>query len=233
VLRSIETAVVLAGGEGLRLRPFTLDVPKAMVLVAGRPLLEWILIWLRENAIKRVILGVAYRKNEIIEHFRDGRDFDIDIEYSLHSVKGGTAEGFRLAISRFVTDESFLAMNGDELSNISVAKFNRFHLRNSGVATVAVAPLRSPYGVVEIRDKSVARFLEKPIIHSYYVSIGIYAFQRTILDYLPKIGNIEQTTFPRLVRKQLLKAYVHKGFWSTVNTMKDLRDVEAKLAGKT
>jgi NDP-sugar pyrophosphorylase family protein len=200
-----------------------------MVPVAGRPLLEWILIWLKRNRIKRVILGVAYRKERIIDYFDCGGRLGLQIEYSVHTVEGGTAEGFRLAISRFVDDETFLAMNADELTNIKLSRFYRYHKQEGGLATIAVGPLRSPFGIVQLSGNSITGFKEKPIIQTHLVSIGTYMFEHSILNYLPKTGNVEQTTFPSLARQRKLKAYLHNGFWATVNTVKDLVDVENQL----
>jgi len=216
----------------LRLRPLTTDNPKAMVIVAGKPLLHWIIEWLKQNQIFNVVIGVAYRKEKIIDYFGDGKQFGVRIRYSEHTVEGGTAEGFRLAISRFVDDDIFLGMNGDELVDIPISEFVDFHRSAGGTATIAVGPLRSPYGVVEIKDNDVIGFKEKPILFSHLVSVGTYVFSREIMNYLPERGDIERTCFPELAAARKLKAYVHKGFWATINTIKDLEDVEKQLAGR-
>jgi mannose-1-phosphate guanylyltransferase len=226
----VNTAVILAGGEGLRLRPLTVDVPKAMIVAAGKPLLEWILEGLKENGIRNIIIGVAYKKEKIMDYFGDGKRFGVAINYSNHTVEGGTAEGFRVAIERYVNDGVFLAMNGDELvGDLSVSDFVSFHRSSGSIATIAVGPLRSPYGVVELEGTDVVGFQEKPILHSHFVSIGTYVFSREILDYMPNEGDVERTTFPKLASIRKLKAYVHDGFWATVNTIKDLEDVENQL----
>jgi NDP-sugar pyrophosphorylase family protein len=207
----------------------TNDSPKAMILAAGKPLLRWIIEWLRANGIRNVVIGVAYKKEKIVRYFGDGGRFGVTIKYSNHTVEGGTSQGFRLAIERHVRDEVFLAMNGDELVDLSVSDFGEFHCANGGIATVALGPLRSPYGLVEIEGKDVIGFQEKPILRSHYVSIGTYVFSRSILENLPETGDVERTTFPRLASMRKLKAYIHEGFWATVNTAKDLEDVEQQL----
>jgi NDP-sugar pyrophosphorylase family protein len=128
-----------------------------------------------------------------------------------------------------VDDETFLAMNGDELTNIDLSRFYRYHSRLGGLATIAVGHLRSPYGIVQLSGNSIVGFREKPVIRTSLVSIGTYMFEHPILNYLPRTGNVEQTTFPRLARQRKLKAYLHNGFWATVNTVKDLADVENQL----
>jgi len=226
----IETAIVLAGGAALRLRPLTNDRPKAMVEVAGRPLLDWVLAWLRRNQVLRVVIGVAYKGERIVEHFKDGKSAGLEIQYSTHTVEGGTAEGFRLAIDRYVKDETFFAMNGDELTNVRLQDLANFHSHQKATATIAVAPLRSPFGVVDLNGPDILAFREKPTIDSVHVSVGVYAFQHEILDYLPRTGEIEKTVLPRLAAERKLKAYRHNGFWMTINTLKDLSEVEKELA---
>ena len=201
-----------------------------MIIVSGKPLLEWIICRLRENGILNVVIGVAYKKDKIIDYFMDGKKFGVDIRYSHHSVDGGTGEGFRLAIQRHVDDENFIAMNGDELVDINLPEFVRFHESAGGVATIALGPLRSPYGVVDVEGDDVTGFREKPIIYTHHVSVGTYVFSHEIVNYLPEKGDIERTCFPELAAARKLKAYIHKGFWATINTMKDLEDAEKQLA---
>jgi NDP-sugar pyrophosphorylase family protein len=91
----VDTAVVLSGGPGTRLKPLTDRLPKAMVKVAGKPLLQWIIEWLSDNEVKQIVLGVAHLKERIIDYFGDGGRFNVDIKYSVHTIGGGTCEGFR------------------------------------------------------------------------------------------------------------------------------------------
>jgi len=226
---SVDTAIVLAGGVGLRLRPLTDHKPKAMVEVAGRPLLDWVLTWLRNNHIRNVVIGVAYRNQSIIDHFGDGSSYGLEIQYSKHTVEGGTAEGFRLAIERYVDDATFVALNGDEITNVKLQDLAEFHKTRKAMATIALAPLPSPFGVVELDCANVVAFHEKPVIESVYVNVGVYVFQHEMIDYLPLKGDIERTAFPRLASERKLAAYKHDGFWMTINTVKDLTEVEPRL----
>lgn len=225
---AIKTAVVLAGGEGLRLRPLTSDKPKVMVSVAGKPILDWILQWLVGNGISRIVVGVAYKKDVVIEYVTR-LNLPVRVEFSEHSVEGGTGEGFRLAIERFVPDQTFFAMNGDELTNIRIADLESFHHRSGALATIAVANLRSPFGVVTLSGGKIVEFKEKAVLDSW-VSTGIYAFNHEVLQYLPAKGNIEVETFPKLARLGKIAAYRHRGFWGTVNTLKDLNELERELS---
>jgi len=198
-----------------------------MISVAGKPILDWIIQWLIGNEIPHIVVGVAYKKETVKEHIQHlGANAEFD--FSEHTVEGGTGEGFRLAIKRYVSDDRFLAMNGDEITNINVSEFANFHVRFGGLATIAVSNLRSPFGVVEIDGDSIVNFKEKTLLDAY-VSTGVYIFDHGILELLPIKGNIENDTFPRLARDGQLRAYRHKGFWGTINTLKDLQEVEREL----
>jgi len=174
------------------------------------------------------VVGVAYKKEMVIQYLQS-LTLPVEFTFNEHTVEGGTGEGFRLAIERHIEDETFLAMNGDEITNLSVSDFADVHNQNRGVATIAVSPLRSPFGVVEINDNTIVAFKEKSILNAY-VSTGVYIFDRRILPFLPSSGNVEEETFPKLARNGQLKAYKHLGFWGTVNTLKDLHEVERELA---
>lgn len=210
------------------MRPLTDDRPKAMVEVGGRPLLDWILSWLKANGIRRVVIGVAYRGDVILDHL-SGLDSGLEIEVSQHTVEGGTAEGFKLAIERYVEDSIFFGINGDEITNVKLQDLANFHLSQKSIATVTVSPLPSPFGVVELEGSKIIAFREKPRLDSVLVSVGVYAFHRAILDYVPSVGDIERTAFPALAAVRKISAYRHDGFWKTVNTIKDLKEVELDL----
>lgn len=223
----VQTGVVLVGGAGLRMQPLTKDIPKAMIKLNGKPLLYWTLNRLKKYGFKHIVLGVAYRKEVIIDYVQKN-PFGLDIDFSVHTVEGETAEGFRLAIERYVPDENFLAMNGDELSNLDLNKLVNLHLKHRPVATIAISPMRSPYGIIEIHGNDIVGFKEKPVLEDKLVSTGIYVFSHGILDYLPSKGALEKITFPLLAEKGLLKAYKlgENELWMTVNSVKDLSVAE-------
>lgn len=201
-----------------------------MVPVAGRPLLEWMLLWLKRNQVRKVIVGVAYQPEKIMRYF--GSEFmGLQIKYSKHTIDGGTVEGYRLAIERHIRNGLFFAMNGDELMNLHLQNLAIYHAIHRPIATIAVAPLPSPFGVVRL-DKSnmnIIGFQEKEVIPSVLVSMGVYVFERAILKHLPKSGDIERTTFPQLAKEQKLKAYKYGGFWMNINTPKDLAEVTKRI----
>ncbi len=186
-MKKIETAVILVGGSGLRMRPFTEDMPKCMIPLQGNPLIYWIISWLKSFGFKHIVMGVAYHKEVVISYLKENTQ-GLKIDFSEHTVEGETAEGFRLAISRFVKDEDFLAMNGDEITSLNLERLEEMHLKNKPVATIAVAPMRSPFGVLELEGDDIVGFKEKTLLENTLVSIGVYVLNRKILSYLPETG---------------------------------------------
>ncbi len=226
----VRTAVVLVGGSGLRMRPLTEDMPKCMIPLRGKPLIYWTLTWLKEYGIEHVVLGVSYRKEVVINYAKEN-SLGLKIDFSEHTQEGETGEGFRLAIKRHVTDENFLAMNGDELSNLNLERFINFHLSQKGVATIAVSPMCSPFAVLDVNGNDIIGFREKPLLEDTLVSAGMYVFNHAIYDYLPQVGSMEKLTFTVLAEKRLLKAYrlSRNERWLTVNSVKDLFTAEKEF----
>lgn len=226
----LKTAVVLVGGKGIRLRPLTEDIPKCMITISGKPLLYWILKWLKNNEIEKVILGVAYKK-ELIEEYIKNNDFGVKIVFNNHTDAEGTGDAFRLAIeNQNVKDEVFLAMNGDELTDVSLKNFLTFHNQHKPVATLLVSPLKSPFGVITTNSfHSITEFQEKPIMDNYFVNAGIYIFTQKIRSYLPEKGDIERETFRKLAAEGHLRAFKYFGFWNTINNVKELEDMEKNI----
>jgi NDP-sugar pyrophosphorylase family protein len=227
------TAIVLSGGEGIRLRPITKDLPKGLVKVGGKPLLQWVVEWLKANRVGNIVIGVAYLKDRIIDHFGDGARFGVNIRYSVHTVEGGTGEGFRLAIARHVDEDTFFALNGDQITDIRLNAMLGRHLRTGAMATIAVVHPRLPFGLVDVDPNGNCRgFLEKPVLNDRFISTGVYVFDKAIAGYLPQRGDVERATFPKLSRQRRLAAYKHPGSFITVNSLRELEEAEEALRGK-
>jgi NDP-sugar pyrophosphorylase family protein len=229
-MKITKTAVILSGGEGLRLRPLTHDVPKGLVKVGGKPLLEWVIEWLQQNRVTDLVVGVAYLKEKIMRHFGNGGRFGVDIRYSVHTVEGGTSEGFRLAISRYVDSPTFFALNGDQITDLRLGAFYKKHSEDGSLASIAVVHPRLPFGLVEIGPDGFCNgFVEKPILRDFFCSMGIYVFDRNVLKYMPGTGDVERTTFPKLAEMNKLKAFKHSGSFVTVNSLRELQEADEAL----
>ncbi|OLD55982.1 MAG: hypothetical protein AUG17_02765 [Crenarchaeota archaeon 13_1_20CM_2_53_14] len=227
------TAVVLSGGEGIRLRPITADLPKGLVKVGGKPLLQWVVEWLKANGISNIVMGVAYLKEQIIEFFGDGAQFGVKIQYSIHTVRGGTGEGFRLAISRYVDDQTFFALNGDQITDLKLKTMLTKHRKSGTLSTIAVVHPRLPFGLIKVDRRDYCRdFIEKPLLKDVNISTGIYVFEREILEHLPRIGDVERTTFPKLSGLGKVGAFRHGGSFITINSLRELEDAEKQLGNQ-
>jgi len=212
------------------LRPITRDLPKGLVKVGGRPLLQWVVQWLKASGVTDIVIGVAYLKDKIIEHFGDGRHFGVDIRYSIHTVEGGTGEGFRLAIKRYIDDQTFYALNGDQITDVKLRSLLAKHRVSKATATIAVVHPRLPFGLVQVDRRGYCReFLEKPVLADRYISTGVYVFDKSIGKHMPKRGDIERTTFPKLSNAGQLGAYRHTGSFITVNSLRELEEAEERL----
>ncbi len=196
----------------------------------SKPLLQWVVEWLRDNGVSNIVVGVAYLKEQIMEFFGNGDRFGVNIGYSVHSVEGGTGEGFRLAITRHVNDETFFCLNGDQITDLKLKLMFRTHKAGGAVATIAVVHPRLPFGLVAVDDDGYCKgFDEKPVLKDLFCSSGIYIFRRDIVKYLPERGDIERTAFPKLARRKKLRVYRHKGSFITVNSLRELEEAEEQL----
>ena len=230
----IGTAVIIAGGRGERLKPLTDDRPKAMVEAGGHPLLHWVLRWVKSQGVRRVVLGVAYRGDVIVDHISRGGGLGMDVRISEHTLEGGTAQGFRLAIERHVApdEEHFLAMNCDEITNLSIANLEAVHRRCGAVVTMALAPFFCRFSVVDHEpDGRISGFKYGRQLPQVPVSIGVYLFHRSIRALLPATGSIEDAVFTRLAGEGKLAGYMLSGGeeWVSVNDMKNIREAEEAL----
>jgi len=218
-------AVVLAGGFGKRLAPLTSEVPKPLLPVGGRPILVRQIEWLRGFGIRDVVLAVGYLKHKIFEALGDGRKLGVRIFYSVEEEPLGTGGAIKNA-EPFITDDVFVVLNGDVLTNLSLDKL--VEALSDADGAIALVPLRSPYGIVEY-DKNgyITHFREKPLLEGFYINAGVYALRRRVLSELPDRGNIEETLFPRLAQQRRLKAVVYRDvFWKSVDSLKDLEEVD-------
>lgn len=182
-------AVIMAGGRGTRLAPLTDTIPKPMLRVAGRPILERLVLHLVGSGIRRIFLSVNYLSNMIEDHFGDGTDFGCEIEYLRESpdCQLGTGGSLRLMLENgWEPEHPLLVMNGDLVTEISVEKLLSAHARGGGTATMAVRAYSHtvPFGVAETTGTRLARLMEKPTA-SWLINAGIYVVEPRLLRRVP------------------------------------------------
>jgi len=223
-------ALVLAGGKGERLRPYTEDRPKAMVPVLGRPLVEYQVRWLRENGIARVVFLCGYLHEALVEHFGDGSRWGIEIDYAVEETPLGRGGALKQGFAQVPADEQLVvATNGDVLTAEPLAPFFAAHRASGALASVLLAPLVSPYGVADLDEQDRIRgFREKPVL-PYWINAGVYVLDRACAAMLPDLGDHEDSTFPDLARRGLLYGYRATGYWRAVDTIKDLTEASREL----
>ena len=160
----VKHAIILAGGKGERLRPLTDGRPKSMVEVAGVPILDYQLRALREGGVEEVVLTVSYLKEVIQDHVGDGDKHGIKATYSVEETPLGRGGAIKQAMKQIGTDwKDAIALNGDNLWQVDFETFVRLHRERDAIATVLVAPLRSPYGIVDFNENDeILGFREKP-----------------------------------------------------------------------
>lgn len=219
--------IILAGGKGERLRPFTHDRPKPMIEICEQPLLAYTMRWLKSFGIRRVIIACGYKHNVISEYFGNGSRLGLDIIYSVEEDALGRGGAIKLASEQLENIEnSVFVVNGDVLTNLSLLELYKSHLEKHAKISVVCVPLRSPYGIVEIDTNSLAKgFREKPVLE-HWINAGIYLVDGVMFSQFPDTGDHEDKLFPELANKSLLYAFKYTGFWRTIDTGKDLEELK-------
>ncbi len=223
-------ALIIAGGEGERLRPLTSDRPKPMIQVGGRPILEYQMDWLRREGVSDVVVLCGYKGEVIQKHFGDGSSFGLRVHYSPEEEPLGRGGALRQGYGHVPHGEkTVLGINGDILTNQPLAPLLRYHRRKAAAATVMLTPLRSPYGIARVdRNGRIVTFSEKPLL-PYWVNAGVYVLSPQFFRRLPLKGDHEDTAFPALSVQGKLFGYRSKAYWRTVDTFKDLTEAEREL----
>jgi NDP-sugar pyrophosphorylase family protein len=218
-------SVILAGGEGTRLRPLTLSLPKPVVPIVDRPLLEHQLGLLTSAGVSEVIFSVAYRPEKVQAIFGDGRRFGKRIRYAVEGSPLGTGGAVKNAEPEL--DDLTLVLNGDILTDVDMRAVVAEHRASGASATLVLTPVANPaaFGLVETdAEGRVVRFTEKPKpsqITTDTINAGIYLLQTATLSLIPpgQVHSIERGFFPALLaRGDLVRAHVHRGYWIDVGT---------------
>jgi mannose-1-phosphate guanylyltransferase len=216
-------ALILAGGEGTRLRPLTSTIPKPVVPLVDRPFIAFMLDWLRGHGVDDVIMSCGFLASGVRNVLGDGSAYGMRLRYVEEPQPLGTGGAVKFAES--LLDERFLMLNGDVLTDLDVSAQLALHEQRGARATLALTPVEDPsaYGLVRTRaDGEVTGFVEKPSpdqIDTRNISAGIYVLERSVLELLEpeQPASIERDVFPRLVGEGLY-AYVGDGYWLDIGT---------------
>ncbi len=229
-------AVVMAGGEGSRLRPLTIGRPKPMVPLVDKPVLGHILELLKYHGITEIVITLQYLPSVIQDFYGDGSTLGLNITYVVEEMPLGTAGGVKNAAAHL--NDTFLVISGDALTDFNLQAAVQHHLTVGALATLAVYSVPNPleYGaVVSDENGNITQFLEKPdwsAVRSDRVNTGIYVLEPAVLDFIPDDVAYDFSTelFPDLLqREQRLQAYVAEGYWCDVGTIGEYMRASADL----
>jgi mannose-1-phosphate guanylyltransferase / phosphomannomutase len=218
-------AVILAGGEGTRLRPLTSNQPKPMMPLVNKPLMEHIVTLLARHGFDDVVVTVAYLANQIRDYFGDGSDFGIRMRYATDESPLGTAGSVRNAAAEL--DDTFLVISGDVLTDIDLSRVVNEHRESGATASIALKRVENPleFGIVITRpDGSIERFLEKPTwgqVFSDTINTGIYVLEPEVFEFIPEgeVVDFAEDVFPAVLDKGLtLHGHVAEGYWEDIGT---------------
>jgi len=220
-------AVVMAGGEGSRLRPLTSRLPKPLAPVANKPVMEHIIDLLKRHGITEVVATLHYLADEIESYFGDGSDFGVKMHYVVEDTPLGTAGAVKMA-EHLLRDDTFLIISGDALTNIDLTEMLAYHRQHDSAATIALQRVNNPleYGVVVTDDEQqITRFLEKPSwgdVFSDTINTGMYVLEPEILDYMERGRSYDfsQDLFPRMLHeKRRVQGYITGAYWTDIGNL--------------
>jgi NDP-mannose synthase len=215
-------AIILAGGKGTRMKPYTTILPKPLMPIGDLPILEIIIRQLKSCGVTEIVLAVGYLGELLQAYFGNGDKWGVHIKYSYESEPMGTAAPLTLIDC---LEDNFFVMNGDILTNIVFNDFYKCHKESGSLCTIATynKKVKIDLGVLEINENhEIINYIEKPE-YIYSVSMGIYAFRKRAVDYIPPHTYFD---FPELVKilmheNQLVKSYMFNGYWLDIGRKDD------------
>ncbi len=228
-------AVILAGGMGSRLRPYTYVLPKAMLPVGDKPILEHVIEFLKRNRVNELVVATAFHGKQIEDYFGDGSNFGVQIQYARSRKPLGTAGQLKTAEPHI--SETFLAMNGDILIDVDIRKLVNFHSKMTGIGTVALRHYQVPikYGIITLgKSDRILEWKEKPEL-KLTMNIGLYILEPRTFSYIKqgRIESLERDTFPSMIRKgEHLYGYLSETEYYDVADIEDLKKLDSRFSTK-
>jgi mannose-1-phosphate guanylyltransferase len=220
-------AVIQCGGKGTRLRPYTMILPKPLMPVGSRPVLELLLKWLRRNDAREIYITTGYLGHLIRSFCGDGHQWDTSITYTEESEPLGTIGP--LSLLRNELDATFMVFNGDVLTDLSLGAFAAYHQQHGALVTVAttVRKTKMDFGIIEQGDGRIMQFREKPVF-SHLVSMGIYCMEPEVLDYIPHgvPFGFDDLIFCLLSRGLPTYTFGHNGLWMDIGRVEDFQSAQ-------
>lgn len=220
-------ALLLAGGKGTRLRPLTDRLPKPMVPIMGKPLIERVINKLKEAGVTEVVLSTCYKSHYIKNYLDNGSKLGIKIDYVSEDIPLGTGGAIKNSEKFF--DDTFIVLNSDIVDDISYRDLVKFHKKKKASVSIAMTKVKDPsqYGVIEFdSDNYIDAFKEKPKqgeTNSKWINAGVYVFEPEVFKEIPKdrVVSVERDIYPLLLEKGYrMAAYKYNDYWIDVGTLK-------------
>ena len=216
-------AVILAGGKGRRLLPYTTSFPKPLVPIGEKPIMEILIKQLADEHIKDIVLAIGHLGHLLQAYFGDGHRFGVNIKYSMEKKPLGTVGPLDLVKNEL--DSPFYVMNGDVLTDISFNKLMTAHKKSKAICTIGLyqRDVNIDFGVVHMdKNNNIVKYLEKPTLPNL-VSMGIYVFDKQIFQYIRKGKKMDLPDLINLLLKngKKVKGYLHKGYWLDIGRVED------------
>ncbi len=217
-------AVIQCGGKGTRLRPYTMVLPKPLMPIQSKPVLELLIKWLRRNDIREVYITTGYLSHLIKTFCGDGSQWDMKITYTEEREPLGTVGP--IAMLKDQLDSTFMVINGDILTDLSIGAFAACHARSGAMVTVATAQRETvmDYGVIESVDGRMVSFKEKPSFTNQ-MSMGIYCMEPSVLKHIPCgiLFGFDDLALCLLTLGKRLQTFSHAGLWLDIGRVEDFQ----------
>lgn len=222
--------VILAGGLGTRIYPFTKTMPKPLINIDGTPIIEHIIKYYVSYGFKDFLIATGYKKEKIEKHFKKKNKFN---NLSIKCIFTGkkTLTGGRLLLLKKYLNETFLMTYGDGLANVNLDKLIKFHKKKGGIVTLTAVRPPARFGEVLInRNGAVNTFKEKPQVSAGRINGGFFVMEPEILNYIKNLNtSLERQPLEILASKKKLFAFKHDGFWQCMDTIRDKTHIEEEI----
>ena len=218
--------IILAGGRGKRLRPITDKIPKPLIPINEKPLIERTIKYLKKYGMTEIIISSGYKSNLIEKFLKKKKNFGCEIVFSTEKTPLGTGGAIKKAL-KYVNEESFLVLNGDIVTNIDLKKI----LKKPN--TIAANELKTKFGTMDIKNNKILKFNEKKDVTNVWMNPGIYHLSKNIERLIPKKGSLEGMVFPKMVKNKTLETVKFKNaLWFSIDSHKDIEECSKEIKSK-
>ena len=224
-------AVILAGGLGTRLLPYTKTLPKPMLPLGKKPILEYVIKWIKKNGIRDIVLCVSYKRKKIESYFQDGKKFGVNIEYAISRKPLSTAGQLKTA-EKFI-DDTFVCTYGDTISDFNLKRMIKEHERKKVLATMSLYNYKYTlrYGVINTKKHGlISSWNEKPMFNAK-INMGSYIFEPEIFSFIPKNKQygMDDAIKKAIIKKKRINSFISKNEFIDVGTKEIYEKNESNL----